>query len=51
MIREVAWQDVAYLVLAIRWTLLLTLLALGGGSVVGRDYEGQDRHACHRAEP
>ena len=35
MIREVAWQDVLYLVLAIRWTLLLTVLALGGGSLVG----------------
>ena len=35
MIREVAWQDVLYLVLAIRWTLLLTFLALSGGSLVG----------------
>jgi len=35
MIREVAWQDVMYLVFAIRWTLLLTFLALSGGSLVG----------------
>ncbi len=35
MIREVVWQDILYLVLAIRWTLLLTLLALSGGSLVG----------------
>jgi polar amino acid transport system permease protein len=35
MIREVALLDVYYLVLAIRWTIALTLLALAGGSIVG----------------
>ena len=35
MIREVALLDVYYLVLAIRWTIALTLLALAGGSVIG----------------
>lgn len=35
MIRELAPLDVYYLVLAIRWTIALTLLALAGGSVIG----------------
>ena len=35
MIREVALLDVYYLVLAIRWTIALTLLALVGGGVIG----------------
>jgi len=35
MIRELAWLDLYYLVLALRWTVVLTLLALAGGSVVG----------------
>jgi len=35
MIRELALLDVYYLVLAIRWTIALTLLALAGGSVIG----------------
>ena len=35
MIREVALLDLYYLVLAIRWTIALTLLALFGGSIVG----------------
>ena len=35
MIREVALLDLYYLVLAIRWTVALTLLALLGGSIVG----------------
>lgn len=35
MIREVALLDVYHLVLAIRWTIGLTVLALFGGSIVG----------------
>ena len=35
MIRELAPLDVYYLVLAIRWTIALTLLALAGGGVIG----------------
>ncbi len=35
MIREVALLDVYYLVLAIRWTIALTLLALVGGGAIG----------------
>ncbi|MBK8738251.1 MAG: amino acid ABC transporter permease [Betaproteobacteria bacterium] len=35
MIRELSGTDVLYLVMAMRWTVFLTLLALGGGSVVG----------------
>ena len=35
MIRELALLDVYYLVLAIRWTIALTLLALAGGGVIG----------------
>lgn len=35
MIRDLGWIDVFYLVLALRWTVLLTLFALVGGGVVG----------------
>jgi polar amino acid transport system permease protein len=35
MIRELGWQDVFYLVLAMRWTLFLTLLAMAGGGTIG----------------
>lgn len=35
MIRELAFQDFLYLVLAIRWTVALTLLALSGGGAIG----------------
>lgn len=35
MIRELALLDVYYLILAIRWTIALTLLALAGGGTVG----------------
>lgn len=35
MIRELALLDVYYLVLALRWTVALTLLALAGGSLIG----------------
>ena len=35
MIRELSWLDLAYLVLAMRWTILLTLLALTGGGIIG----------------
>ncbi len=35
MIRELAGLDVLYLVLAMRWTILLTLLALSGGGTIG----------------
>jgi len=35
MIRELALLDLYYLVLAVRWTIALTLLALAGGSIIG----------------
>lgn len=35
MIRELAPLDVYYLVLAVRWTIALTLLALAGGGTIG----------------
>jgi polar amino acid transport system permease protein len=35
MIRELAFLDVLYLVLAMRWTIGLTLLALSGGGAIG----------------
>ena len=35
MIREVSATDVWYLILAMRWTIVLTLLALGGGGAIG----------------
>ena len=35
MIRELSWLDLAYLVLAMHWTVLLTLLALTGGGIIG----------------
>lgn len=35
MLREVNWLDVAYLVAAARWTLLLTLIAFIGGGLIG----------------
>jgi len=35
MIRELALLDLYYLLLAVRWTVALTLLALAGGSIVG----------------
>ena len=35
MIRELGWVDVLHMAYAVRWTLLLTLLALAGGSAVG----------------
>lgn len=35
MIRELGSLDLFYLVLAMRWTLFLTLLALAGGSAIG----------------
>lgn len=35
MIRELSTTDVWYLILAMRWTIALTLLALAGGSVIG----------------
>ena len=35
MIRELSWLDLAYLVLAMRWTIVLTLLALSGGGIIG----------------
>jgi polar amino acid transport system permease protein len=35
MIRELSLTDVAYLVLAMRWTIVLTLLALSGGGAIG----------------
>ena len=35
MMRELSVLDLAYLVIAMRWTVLLTLLALVGGSTIG----------------
>jgi polar amino acid transport system permease protein len=35
MIREIGAIDVLYMAFAMRWTLVLTLLALAGGSVIG----------------
>ncbi|NDH53264.1 MAG: amino acid ABC transporter permease [Betaproteobacteria bacterium] len=35
MMRELSGLDLAYLILAMRWTVLLTLLALVGGSTIG----------------
>ena len=35
MMRELSGLDLAYLILALRWTVLLTLLALVGGSTIG----------------
>ena len=35
MIRDLGWIDVLYLALAMRWTIVLTLLGLVGGSAVG----------------
>ena len=35
MIRELGWIDVLHMAYAMRWTLLLTLLALTGGGLLG----------------
>ena len=35
MIRELTFTDVEYLVLAMRWTIALTALALAGGGLIG----------------
>ena len=35
MIREFGWIDVLYLVLAMRWTLALTVTAFVGGGLIG----------------
>ena len=35
MIRDLSWVDPLYLVFALRWTILLTLLALAGGAPIG----------------
>lgn len=35
MIRELSGVDVLYLIAAMRWTILLTFLALSGGSTIG----------------
>lgn len=50
MIRELSWLDLAYLVLAMRWTIVLTLLALSGGGIVGLLVAacGASRHAGWR---
>lgn len=51
MIRELSVVDLAYLVLAMRWTVLLTLLALSGGGLIGLlvAAAGASRHAALRA--
>jgi polar amino acid transport system permease protein len=50
MIRELSGTDVVYLVLAMRWTILLTFLALTGGSTIGLLIAafGASRHAVLR---
>lgn len=50
MIRELSGLDVVYLVLAIRWTVFLTFLALSGGSTIGFLIAacGASRHAVLR---
>lgn len=50
MIRELSGTDVVYLVLAMRWTILLTFLALSGGSTIGLLIAacGASRHAVLR---
>ena len=35
MIRDLSWIDPLYLVFALRWTIVLTLLALAGGAPIG----------------
>jgi polar amino acid transport system permease protein len=35
MIRDLSWIDPLYLLFALRWTILLTLLALAGGAPIG----------------
>jgi len=35
MIRELSWVDPLYLILALRWTVAITLLALAGGTSLG----------------
>ena len=35
MIRELTFTDIEYLILAMRWTIALTALALAGGGFVG----------------
>jgi len=35
MIRDLSWVDPLYLLFALRWTILLTLLALVGGAPIG----------------
>jgi hypothetical protein len=35
MIRELTFTDVEYLLLAMRWTIALTALALAGGGLIG----------------
>ena len=50
MMRELSSLDLVYLVLAMRWTVLLTLLALSGGGVIGLlvAATGASRHAALR---
>ena len=49
MIRELSWTDIEFLILAMRWTIALTALALAGGSVVGLIVAASG--ASHRALP
>ncbi len=50
MIRELGFQDLLYLVLAMRWTLVLTLMAMAGGTVIGTLVAacGASKHAAAR---
>ena len=50
MIREFGYQDLFFLAMAARWTILLTLVALAGGSAVGLLVAacGSSRHLVSR---
>jgi polar amino acid transport system permease protein len=50
MIRELGFHDLLYLVLAMRWTLVLTLMAMAGGTVIGILVAacGASKHAAAR---
>jgi polar amino acid transport system permease protein len=49
MIRELSWTDVQFLILAMRWTIALTALALAGGGLIGLIVAASG--ASHRALP
>jgi len=49
MLRELSFTDLQYLVLAMRWTIALTALALAGGGLIGLIVAASG--ASHRALP